>query len=103
MERVLCYGCVEDFYLSKIIRDEGMIVECSTCGEAEREGITVQRLGQIMEPIMREHFELGQQVKVFGEDDKEWWEQEGSPMSDVVQDVLGPVHTIGRPRRSAPR
>ncbi len=89
MERALCHGCVEDPHLSKIIRDEGTKLECSVCGESEREAITVQRLGQIMEPIMREHFELGPQVRKFGEDDKDWWEQDGDPISDAVQEVLG--------------
>lgn len=89
MDRALCYGCVEDAYLSKIIRDEGDLIECSVCGESELEAITVQRLGQIMEPIMREHFELGPQVLKFGEDDKDWWEQDGEPISSAVQEVLG--------------
>lgn len=89
MRRALCYGCVEDSHLSKIIYDEGEVLECSVCGESEREAITIQRLGQIMEPIMREHFEHGQQVRKFGEDDKGWWEQDGDPMSEAVQEVLG--------------
>jgi hypothetical protein len=66
MERALCYGCIEDLYLSKIISDEGTMLECAVCGESERGAITVQRLGQIMEPIMREQFELGPQVRRFG-------------------------------------
>jgi hypothetical protein len=89
MERALCYGCVEDSYLSKIIGDEGEMLECSVCGESEREAITVERLGQILEPIMREHFEPGPQVMKFGQDDKDWWEQDGDPISDAVQEVLG--------------
>jgi hypothetical protein len=89
MDRALCYDCVEDSYLSKIIRDEGELIECSVCGGSEREAITVQQLGQIMEPIMREHFERGPQVMRFGEDDKDWWEQDGNPISDAVQEVLG--------------
>ncbi|MDO9001851.1 MAG: RES family NAD+ phosphorylase [Aquabacterium sp.] len=89
MERALCYGCVDDSYLSKIIRDEGEMFECAVCEESEREAITVQRLGQIMEPILREHFELGPQVIKFGEDDKDWWEQDGGLISEAVQEVLG--------------
>jgi hypothetical protein len=41
-----------------------------------------------MEPIMREHFELGPQIMKFGEADKDWWEQDGDPISYVVQEVL---------------
>lgn len=38
---------------------------------------------------MREHFGLGQTVKRFGDNDSEWWEQEGDSLSYFVQDVLG--------------
>jgi hypothetical protein len=89
MARALCHGCVEDYYLSKIISNEGTLIKCSVCGAVERKAITVKRLGQIMEPIMREHFEFGPQIRKFGEDDKDWWEQDGDPISEAVQEVLG--------------
>lgn len=89
MERAVCYSCIEDPYLREIIKAEGEMLQCSACGESDRQAITVQRLGEIMEPIMREHFQLGPDVKQFGENDSEWREQEGDDISYVVQEVLG--------------
>lgn len=85
----VCFECVEDFYLKKIIKAEGHPLECSVCGEENSNAFTVEQLGQLMEPIMREHFALGKQVKKFGDNDEEWWEQEGESLSWVVQVVLG--------------
>jgi hypothetical protein len=31
----------------------------------------------------------GEDVKRFGEDDKEWWEQEGDPLDHHLQEVFG--------------
>jgi hypothetical protein len=89
MGNAVCWQCVEDEYLQKIIKAEGELIECSVCGEDDQNAFTVEQLGELLEPILREHFELGQEVKRFGEDDKEWWEQEGDPLSWAVQTVLG--------------
>lgn len=89
MGKAVCFECVEDYYLKKIIKDEGEILKCSVCGEENSNAFTVEQLGKLMEPIMREHFWLGPEVKKFGDNDDEWWEQEGEPMSWAVQEVLG--------------
>lgn len=89
MDKAICYECVEDFYLKKVIQDEGEPIECSVCGEAENNAITVEDLGKLMEPIMRKHFVHGRSIKQFGDNDKEWWEQRGDPISYCVQEVLG--------------
>lgn len=89
MDKAICCECVEDFYLKKIIQDECEPIECSVCGEAENNAIAVEDLGKLMEPIMRKHFEQGRSVKQFGNNDEEWWEQRGDPISYCVQEVLG--------------
>lgn len=89
MNKAVCCECVEDFYLKAIIQDEGEPLECSVCGETENNAITVEHLGKLMEPIMREHFVPGPTVKKFGDNDDEWWEQEGDPISYLAQEVLG--------------
>jgi hypothetical protein len=89
MGHAVCCECVEDFYLKKIIGEEGVPIECSVCGDDTHNAFTVEELGKLMEPIMRDHFVLGPTVKKFGEDDSEWWDQEGDPMSWAVQEVLG--------------
>lgn len=89
MDRAICCNCVKDFYLKKIIEDEGEPLECSECGQEENNAITVEYLGNLMEPILREHFVLGPTVRKFGADDKDWWEQEGESMEWIIQEVLG--------------
>lgn len=89
MDHAVCFECVDDEHLSNIIQDQGKPLPCSVCGETVNNAFTVEELGQLLEPIMREHFSLGPTVKKFGEDDSEWWEQDGEPMSSAVQQVLG--------------
>ena len=88
MVTAVCRNCVDDFYLQKIIDEECGPSECTVCGETHN-AITVEELGKLLEPIMREHFEYGPTVKKFGENDGEWWSQEGDSMSSIVQEILG--------------
>lgn len=89
MEHAICSDCASDPHLKRIIEQQEDRCECSVCGSTENPTITVSELGKLIEPIMREHFCPGPQVMKFGEDDKDWWEQEGEPMSWAVQQVLG--------------
>lgn len=89
MDTGVCWHCIEDKYLREIIRDQGKPLECSVCN-ATRNGFTVDELGEQLEPIIRENYQLGEDVRVFSvNDDKDGWEQEGDPLSDVVQEILG--------------
>lgn len=88
METAVCWECVEDKYLKEIIQDKGETRPCSV-REEERKAFTLDELGEVLGPIIQEHFAQGEDVKRFGEEDSEWWEQEGEPLSDVVQEVLG--------------
>jgi hypothetical protein len=85
----VCWRCIEDEYLKEIIREQGAPVECSLCENDEEKAFTVEDLAKILDPIMREHFAQGEDVRKFGEDDKDWWEQEGDPLSFHVQEVIG--------------
>lgn len=88
-ELAVCYECVEDEYLKNIVIETGEPLECSVCHGLDKSAISIEGLGRLMEPILREHFSLGQEVKRFGANDSEWWEQEGESLSWVVQEVLG--------------
>lgn len=85
----VCHECVEDTYLKQIIQNDGSPILCSVCQSITNNAFTVDELGALIEPIMREHFSLGGQIKRFYDDDHEAWGQEGDPMSYVVQEVLG--------------
>jgi len=85
----ICWRCVEDVYLQEIVQTKGRPDLCSECqGEAEN-AFTADDLAKVLDPIIRENFNLGEDVKRFGEDDREWSEQEGYPMPDHLQQVIG--------------
>jgi hypothetical protein len=50
---------------------------------------TAGDLAELLDPILQEHFAQGPEVKKFGDDDEEWWEQEGDPLSHHLQEVIG--------------
>jgi hypothetical protein len=79
MDKAICWECFDDKYLKEIVKNEGEQLECSACGE-ERTAFTVERLGERIEPIMREHFRQG---------DQDYGEQRGDPLSFCVQEVVG--------------
>jgi hypothetical protein len=86
----VCWKCVEDEYLKEIVHRDGHVEQCSICnGEAEN-AFDPEDFAPILDPILREHIELGEDVKRFAvENDDEWWEQEGEPLSDRLQEVIG--------------
>lgn len=91
MSYAVCWECIDDEYLKQHIKADGEPLECSVCGDVGENAISVEDLGKLLEPIIREHFSLGEVNKVFNgeDDDKGSWEQEGEPLSWAVQEVLG--------------
>jgi hypothetical protein len=85
----VCWDCVEDEYLKKIVQEKGELQLCSECGKDTRKAFTAEDLAEVLNPILQEHYEHGDEVKKFGPDDEEWWEQEGDPLSHIVQEPLG--------------
>jgi hypothetical protein len=81
--------CVEDEYLKKIVQEKGELQLCSECGTDTRKAFTAEDLAEVLDPILQEHYAQGEEVKRFGPDDEEWWEQEGDPLSHIVQEPLG--------------
>ena len=78
--------------MKEIIRGQGEELSCTVCGDASRKALTVDALGELLGPIIREHYEQGAEVRRWGESDNDrddWWEQEGEDLSFVVQEVLG--------------
>jgi hypothetical protein len=84
----VCWQCIEDEYLKKIVQKRGKAAKCTLC-DSKRKAFTAEDLAEVVDPIMREHFEPGEDVKKFGEDDEEWWEQEGDPLDHHLQEVIG--------------
>jgi hypothetical protein len=89
MSASVCSKCIEDEYLKEIVDRDGERGKCSVCNE-KRRVFRTEELGELLEPIIREHFSQGQEVRRFSEDDdKDWWEQEGDDLNWVVEEVLG--------------
>jgi hypothetical protein len=89
MQLAICAECADDVHFKTLIEENSEQLQCSVCGEPDSPAIGVIELGKLIEPIMREHFQHGPTVRKFGEDDHDWWEQEGEPIAWAVQQVLG--------------
>lgn len=89
MASAVCWLCIEDEYLKSIIKERGEVAECSLCSRSDESVFTPDDFSEILDPLMREHFAQGPEVKKFGEEDSEWWEQEGDPLSHHLQEVIG--------------
>ena len=89
MPKNVCYDCIEDSYLSDIVQSEGQNCRCAVCSSTNRHAISIVRLGEILEPIMRQNLELGENRPVFYDDDSIGYEQNGDSISFWVQEFLG--------------
>ena len=86
----VCADCIEDEHLKKIFLDEGEPLECALCGEVEMPAFTIADLGKLLEPLLRERLELGQEIRVFHgvDDEKGSHEQEGDPLDYFISEAL---------------
>ena len=85
----VCWRCIEDEYLKKMVREDGSPETCFLCERGDENAFDADQLAEVVAPLMQEHFAQGPDVKKFGEDDSEWYEQEGDPLSHHLQDVIG--------------
>ncbi len=87
MASAVCWKCIEDVYLSNRVKREGERLRCSVCHET-RKSFRVERLGEVLEPILREHIMTGRDIPMLDDDDHTYYEQRGDPLSYWVQTVL---------------
>jgi RES domain len=85
----MCWKCFDDKYLSDIVRKEGAAQTCSVC-RRRRKAITIERLGELLEPVLSQHLELGALVG----DQEAGYDRRGDPLSFWVQEVLGECHGL---------
>ncbi|EML1597276.1 RES family NAD+ phosphorylase [Burkholderia cenocepacia] len=83
----ICSECFEDSHLRDMVRREGVIGKCRKC-EEWREGISTERLGQILAPILREVVRPGEIVP-FYDGGKIRTRQHGDSIAEWVYEVLG--------------
>jgi hypothetical protein len=84
----VCWNCVADEHLKAIIGEKGVVQPCSECSTNTRKAFTAEDLAELLDPILQEHYAHGREVQQFGDDDDYWWEQEGDPLSHIVQVAL---------------
>ena len=91
MDGALCSECSTDKFLASIIEADGELIECSICKKDVNKAMSVEELGKLIEPILREHFQPGDMVRTIGEgdDDPMYDEQQGEDMASIVQEVIG--------------
>jgi hypothetical protein len=89
MEHAICVECASDVYLKRLIQNHANDFVCSICCKTDSPAIGITGLGKLIEPIMREYFQCGSMVRIFDDDDKDSWEQEGESIACIVQEVLG--------------
>ena len=86
----ICWECIEDQSLREIVRGESVLEQCAECNEIAQT-VSVERLGQLIANVFREHFEIGEEVKLFdgADDDRGYYHQQGEELSDVLQELTG--------------
>jgi hypothetical protein len=90
MGSAVCWKCFEDVHLRSRAKKEGERLKCSVCRKT-RKGFTVDRLGEVLDPVLRQHIRQGREVPTIGQgdDDTIYYEQKGDPLSYWVQEALG--------------
>lgn len=88
-EHAICFKCIKDEVLRATVESKGEPLLCESCGEENNNAFSYERLGEELEPVVREYFQLGPTVRKFYDDDQEGWEQEGDSLSYIVPMVLG--------------
>ncbi|WP_250514188.1 hypothetical protein [Caballeronia sp. INDeC2] len=83
-----CYECFVDEHLREMVRREGAIDKCRACEEL-REGISVEQLGKILEPIMRDCLRVGDTIRDINAEGEPYYRQLGDSLSGWVQEFLG--------------
>jgi len=82
MADALCSECIEDRFLREIVCAEGVAARCDVCDQDRPHTITIDRLGELLEPEIRKHYRQGNQSPPD-------WDQEGDDLDFVVQKALG--------------
>jgi RES domain len=94
MTVAICHECIQDEYLSADLKVNGERIACVECGK-RRKGITVEDLGKRLEPILRECYVPGEEYRKFSseDDDRGHFVQKGEDFTDIVQEVMGTLHS----------
>ncbi|RFB68588.1 MULTISPECIES: RES family NAD+ phosphorylase [unclassified Herbaspirillum] len=87
----ICRDCIDDGELKLIVEREGILAECRCCGEDVAPAITVEALAEIVDPVFRHIYGVGEEIPHFssGDSDEVYFAQAGDELSLALQELLG--------------
>jgi hypothetical protein len=89
----LCSECIEDKFLQAIVRSEGpgdVGRRCDVCGQVKPHTVTIDHLGQLLEPLIRRRFQLPTPISLFFQSDEyDCLGRKCQDLGSIVQKVLG--------------
>ena len=87
----ICYSCIGDQFLTYQVKEDGVAIACSYCGES-REAITLKDLADRVHAVLSEHFRL---TRGYPDDPYEYylysegkWERRGVPVELVIAEMV---------------
>lgn len=91
MASAICKPCIDDAYLGEAMRPYFATRKCARCERRSRSAVTVESLAEVIEPMLRKNYRIGDQELRFnpGGDYRGDWVQQGESLSDIVQMVTG--------------
>lgn len=88
MTHVLCHSCAQDDALREIIKRRGARLKCSIC-HRRASAFSLEALAELIATIVIDNFHHGREIRIFGDDDRDWYEPQGESLSLIVQNILG--------------
>ncbi len=85
----VCYDCIGDRFLTKVVRAEGTRIACSYC-DAIGEALPLDDLAQRIHEVLQDHFELTPNQPTGYEymlAEEGWWERPGYPVANVIANI----------------
>jgi hypothetical protein len=92
----VCCRCINDPYLQRLVQEGGSVAECTECGGTDKPTFSAEEFGELLAPLVLEHFRQGDEVHIFSnaEDEKGYWEQQGQELHEIIEEVLGQYFSI---------
>lgn len=99
-QKLVCFACISESYLSHEIQTEGSMGLCAYCGQT-RACIYVEELADRIQTAFENHYvrtsnqpdAWQQSLQADRESDYEWW-RDGSPVLDAIQEAAGVSDTV---------
>ena len=86
----ICQNCIRDADLKKLAEDEWEEENCSECGSIGKLAISTERLGSIIEVVLRRLYYPRDIYPVISDDsEKISYVQSGETMSFIIQEIIG--------------